>query len=86
MERLILWLAELKIPVKQVGGPIGDECPLCKTSPFPGGTCDGCGYTRPPETSMPLFSSDNAAPIIICALLGCLILGAVFAIVFDVLT
>ena len=86
MERLIKWLADLKIEVGQVGGPLGDECPLCKASPFPAGTCNSCGYTRPPEREMPLFSSDNAIPIIITALLGCVILGAVLAIIFDVLT
>ena len=86
MRRLIEWLADLKIAVPQVGGPLGGACPLCKASPFPGGTCDSCGYTRPPERMMPLFSSDNAIPIIILALFGCVILGAVFAIVLEVFT
>ena len=84
MRRLIEWLADLQITAPEVGGPLGDACPLCKTSPFPGGTCDSCGYTRPAGRKMPVFSSDNAVPIIILALFGCVMLGAVFAIVLDV--
>ncbi len=67
------WLQGLEVRAHDDKTGVPDWCPFCGEKPYPAGTCQNCGATRPKPRTYKVFAK-NSLPALLFAVV-CLTLG-----------